>query len=268
MIYLRPHKGASRVIRLSATAIVAVLLLVGLIQWTAPHFFPGMFTSIAAPFWRARFSIESGSLRSPSQLLSENESLKRDLADLRAVFASSSVSAVLQENAELKAQAGRASTTPRLLAAVLARPPFVPYDELLIDVGTDDGVSTTSLVYAAGTLIGRVREALSGTAKVELFSSPGNSYQVLIGPSHVPATAIGMGGGQFRADVPHGSTVTAGDVVRDSAIGNGIFGMVVSVATDPANPFDRVLFAQPVNIYELRWVTLDKPVVKTENKRR
>lgn len=218
---------------------------------------PGLFMSAAAPFWQTEFSISSGSLRSPAQLLAENESLKRRLAEIEAQVASSSIGALIQENLEFKAQLGRASSTPRLLSAVLARPPLAPYDELVIDVGQDKKVGTTTLVYAAGgVLIGRVRESYAHTSKVTLFTSPGQSYAVNIGPSHIPAMAIGQGGGQYLAQVPHGSAVQAGDFVSDSSLNDGDFGSVVHISTDQSNPFDSVLIAPPVNVYQLRWVYL------------
>ncbi len=214
--------------------------------------------SVARPFWQTGFSISSGALRSPAELLAENESLKRRLSDIEMQVASSSVGAIIRENAELKAGLGRASSTPKLLAAVLMRPPLAPYDELVLDIGQDKGISSTTRVYASNNvLIGRVRESYAHTSKAVLFTSPGHTYPVFIGSSHIPASAIGQGGGQYRADVPHGASIGVGDIVTDPSLNDGVFGSVVSVETDPSNPFDTVFIVPPVNQYEIRWVYLD-----------
>jgi cell shape-determining protein MreC len=245
-------------VRVLGTIAGIIVLSALIINWRAPHAFSGLMTALARPFWRTSFAIQNGVLKSPEELLKENAELQAELAGLKQNIASSSIGAILSENDELRAMFHRASTTPYALAAVLARPPFMPYDELIIDLGSVDGVSSTTKVYAPGNvLIGRVAEALSQTSKVSLFSSPGEKYNVLIGASHVPASAIGIGGGQYRAEVPHGTALSVGDAVSDSTLKNGPMGMIISLVTDPANPFDTILFAPGVNIYELRFVLVD-----------
>jgi cell shape-determining protein MreC len=260
MTYLRPHKPSlSRHKRAAIGCAVFLVFLVALIQWSFPSAFPGLFTSLAVPFWRERFSIENGALRSPAELLSENAALERELVALKLEIASSSVAMLQTENAELKTLLGRASTTPSpyVLAAVLARPSAVPYDGLTIDLGSSDGVSTTSLVYAPGNvLIGRIVSVLSRTSEVALLSSPGETYNVLIGENRLPATAVGRGGGQYRAELPHGSAVAIGDFVSDPSLYDGPFGVVVSVVAGSPNPFDEILIAPPVDVSQLHWVLL------------
>ncbi|MFA6432438.1 MAG: rod shape-determining protein MreC [Candidatus Paceibacterota bacterium] len=265
MTYLLPHSSpARRRSRVFWTISIIVVLIVLFISWRAPHTFPSLMTAVARPFWRMSFSIQSGALRSPAELLKDNEELKFQLDSLKQNIASSTIGAILVENQELKAMFYRASTTPFKLAAVLARPPFMPYDELIIDLGADDGISTTTRVYAPGNiLIGRAVEVLSQTSKIALYSSPGERYNVLIGANHVPATAVGQGGGQYRADVPHGTALLVGDAVNDPSLSNGPLGVIVSLATDPADPFDTIIFTPQVNIYSLRWVMVDaRPAAK------
>ena len=259
MTYLRPNKspwrGPARTIGFIAGVFVLFIIL---IQIFSPHTFSGMMTAFARPFWRANFAIQNGALRSPEQLLKENAGLQVEIDGLKQLVSSSSISSILSENEELRAMFHRASSTPYTLAAVLARPLFMPYDEIIIDLGTIDGISTTTRVYAPGNiLIGRVREALSQTAKVELLTTPGGKYNVLIGASHIPATALGIGGGQYRAEVPHGTALQVGDMVSDSSANDGPLGTITSIVTDPADPFDTILFAPDVNVYQLRWVLVD-----------
>ncbi len=261
MTYLRPHnRERIRRNRVIATVIVIIAALVGAIQLIAPHVFPALFTAVARPFWRESFMLASGGLRAPNDILAENEALHRELAELKLGSASSSAALLESENRELLALLGRASTTPKQLsaAAVLAAPGFLPYDQIVIDLGEADGVSSTSAVYAPGrVLVGHVSDALAHSAKVVLYSSPRESYNVIIGPKHVPVTASGRGGGQYSAEVPHGSEIKVGDAVSDPSLYDRAFGVVISVITDPSNPFDTVLFAPPVNINELRFVLVE-----------
>jgi cell shape-determining protein MreC len=255
-----------------AAGIVVIIIAV---QLLVPHFLPSIFTTIARPFWRMEFSVGSGSLESPQTLLAENESLKTQLAALNVQ--QQSVQAVANDNSELLALLGRtdasavststaqdASSTPisylkslpgRILAAVLVRPPQAAYDELIIDIGADHGITLGSKVYAPGNiLIGSTTDILGQTSKVKLFSSPGETYSVLIGSSRIPATAVGRGGGQYQAEVPQASKINQGDTVSDSSISDAPFGIVSAVLANPADPFETVLFAPSVNIYQLRWV--------------
>lgn len=264
MNYLQRHNyrpGERRTKITLIFAAIAVVFIMG-IEWLAPQFFPGLFTSIARPFWITEFSIESGSLSSPSALLAENESLRRQLADDAVRLAS--YQDLQHQNDDLKALMGRASTTSRILAAVLIRPPHSAYDEFIIDAGEDKGFSSSSIAYAPGNVpIGMISEALQDTSTVVLFSSPGQRSDVLIGPSHISATAIGQGGGQYSAQLPQAAKVSEGDEVIAAGQSASIsaasapMGVVSAIIRDPTQPFETVLFAPPINIYQLRWVLVD-----------
>jgi len=250
----RPGEKRARTIVIACGVVIAVIAL---LQFLLPHFMPGLWTSFARPFWRAEFSVSSGALQSPEQLMNENEMLERQIADDQVRL--QSVNALESQVQEFETLLGRTATSSRVLAAVLKRPPYSPYDELVIDLGHDNGVSSTSLVYAPGNvLIGRITDALSQTSKVMLFSSPGEQYQVLIGNAHTPATAVGRGGGQYQAQVSRDVKVSEGDYIVDPSLNDHVFGIVTSVVSDASDPFATVLFAPPVNIYQLRWVLIQK----------
>ncbi len=239
--------------RLIGLTISLATMTIAAVIFFVPRFFPGIFLAFAKPFWQAEFRIESGGLKSVGQLLSENESLKRQVEESNLRL--DSVKSIEDENLALQALMGRASTTPGILAAVLERPPYVPYDELIIDIGLDQGLSTTSKVYVAGDiLIGRVAEVYQAISKVILYSSPGQKLEVQIGSDHVPATAIGRGGGQYVAELPRGTAIAEGDYVNTLSLKDRSFGTVSRILPDPAGQFEQVLFALPVNIYQLRWV--------------
>jgi rod shape-determining protein MreC len=240
------------------TGVIALIVVIVAVQFFAPHFFPNLFTSIVRPFWRMEFSVGSGSLRSTEHLLSENEELKRQLTsvDIRI----QSASALEAENIDLRKMLGRASSTTFLVAAVLKRPPLAAYDELVIDAGRDYTIASGTPVYSPEHVrIGTITDVLAQTAKVKLLSSPGEKYEVLIGITHEPATAMGRGGGQYEAKVPHEAKVEEGDAVFTSSADRMPLGTVTAKIFDPTEPFGKILFAPMVNIYKLRWVLVEKP---------
>lgn len=297
----RPKERRNRLI---AFIIGGVTVVVIFFQFFFPHFLPALFTTIARPFWRIEFSIASGSLRSSSSLLAENEALKIRIQELSTEDASADV--LRTQNAELLSALGRsdvtltslntstgiigssttisASTSPitsfsklvatirsgdqRILGAVLVRPPFTGYDEIVVDVGLDRGITPGSKVYAPGNiLIGTTTDVLGQTTKVTLFSSPGQTYPVLIGSSHIPATAVGRGGGQYEAQVPQATKIAHGDVVLDTSLTDGPFATVTAVLSNPADPFETALFSPGVNVYQLRWVLIEpRAVTATSSK--
>lgn len=258
MTYLVAQTNSRRKggVRTAFIAGILLAVLVGGVQILWPYFFPAVFMTVARPFWRMEFSVESGSLSSPESLLAENESLKRELAD--ATVRLQSANALMAENTELKDTLGRASTTPRILAAVLRRPPLAFHDELVIDAGMDHGFAVGDLVYAPGeVLVGYVSSVLGNTSLVTLFSSPGEKYDVEVGTTHAPATANGEGGGQYSAALPRTVPVVEGDAILVPSIESIPFATVSAVIADPSSAFQKILFAPPVNVYELRWVLVD-----------
>lgn len=272
MTYLQTSRRPYRHIRrgLIVIAVVAVVIL-GIIQLAAPHFFAGLFTAIARPFWRAEFAIQSGQLLPVEVLVDEKERLLRQIADLEArIYATTALEA---ENQELKTLLGRgdetasssvrsssmAGSAPGIVAAVLRRPPFSGYDYFIVDVGREHGVSTSSLVYISGNILaGRVVDVQRDTSKVHLFSSSGETFPILIGRTHIAATATGRGGGQYEAQVSRDTAVTEGDFVLGSSYADRPMGLVSTILVDPTQPFKTVLFAPPVNLYQTRWVLVQR----------
>ncbi len=267
MIYLRPHKrprGALSTIAIALGAIVVIACAT--VPIVFPHWFPSLFMSIAHPFWRAEFSIASGSLESREQLLAQNEDLRRQLETLRVV--SEGTRAWIRENEELKMLLNRTdvSTTSSLsvgqigtkgiLAAVLVRPPVLPYDSYIIDIGSAQGMVVGDIAYAPGGIpIGSITETYADTSRVLLFSSPGEEIDGSLVESNTPLSVVGRGGGQYEASVSRDVSVAEGDVVMSQRFG-GMLGIITAVIFDPALPYSTILIAPPINMYETRLITI------------
>ncbi|MEI6304867.1 MAG: rod shape-determining protein MreC [Candidatus Taylorbacteria bacterium] len=258
MTYIQNHNdNRGRSYRKSGYIVFILIVIIIAFRIFMPNVTSGFFTAIARPFWRIEFSINNGQLRSNEQLLNDNQELLRKL-EIRDVELKSTA-LLVDENEELKSLLGRASSTKNILAAVLQRPPIAVYDELVIDIGADMGLSDGDIVYAAHNVpIGKIVDISAHTSKVLLFSSPGQSYNVFIGKSNIAATAIGRGGGQYSVELPRSADVSQGDHVSIPSMRGNLYGIVGSIIADPSATFETVLFSAPINIYQLKWVYVEK----------
>lgn len=229
------------------TRITAIIIgLIVLVHVVFPEFFPSFVFRLLKPIWLVQHDVQvlrdpfaAVASSTPEVLKAENEFLKI-------------------ENENLKAMLGRPNAHEEILAAILTTPPQSPYDTIIIDVGHDHGVQEGKDVYASSTLIGRTIDVYDHSSKVVLFSSPGQTYDVLLGTTSVQATAIGKGSGVYEAIIPREFKIVPGDPVVIPSLYGGLFGVVESVAIDPVRAFVTVYFKTPINIREIRWVTVKK----------
>lgn len=258
MIYTLANKRLfNRRFKFHMTWISVLAVFIILSEIIVPHFIPAIFNTIARPFWHMEFSVKSGSLDSPSSLLSQNESLKRTISDMQE--REKIYDFVFAENEELRQIYNKASTSDYILSAVLAKPPFSKYDQLVIDVGSSKGVMVGQQVLAPNkTIIGKITSVNSSNSIAELFTSYGQKFQVSIGEKHINAVAKGVGGGQYEAEVSRNDSINVGDVVTGSIISNKVLGTVSAIISNPTEPFSQIIIVPEVNIYDLRWVLIDK----------
>jgi cell shape-determining protein MreC len=256
----KSNKAISRPI-FFATVIVVIILF---IQFLFPRIFTSTFSYIILPLWSGKNSAVSY-MTPRAQLVQENQNLQQQLA-LDEAEASSS-KAIIDQNNELKSLLGRQEGVKNLiLANILRRPPGAGYDYFIVDVGSSDGVSVGDSVYSAGSIaVGQIIEADSHSSKVELYSSIGTNYDVLIGGSHIPAVATGQGGGFFSISISQESGVSIGDVVIVPPISSSPFGSVSAVVSDPAQPFERILFSDGINPYQSLFVLVETNSLKNKS---
>ena len=213
--------------------IVSVIVLVLVIlHLFVPTLLSNIFTVIAKPFW----SIDKGvAVETQNAIITQLE----------------------KENQELKEILGRNETKDFVLAYILKKPPFTAYDSFVLDVGTKQGIKIGNKVYAMGNiLIGDILEVSGSSSKVRLYSSYGTKYEIFIGKENIQAIALGRGGGTFETVIPRDVKVREGDIITIPDISNTVFGTVGTLITDPARAFSTVIFSQPLNIYEQKWVLI------------
>ena len=255
---------------------VIVFLCVLVLLWRS--FFTGLLWRVGAPLLGvgrvvfAPVSFVMANFSTKATLVAENTRLKNELASTAALVADRTL--LYQENVNLKTRFGRgplsggAAKTRPLLAGVLLGPPGMPYDTLLLDAGSAEGVSVGDAVSAGGaTLIGKIGEVHPHTAVALLYSAPGQRYEamLLLGGSastsntkSVPITLEGQGGASLRAEVPAGTLARVGDSVVEPGVAGGFVGRLSFVDAKISESFETLYVTLPANPFELRFVELWK----------
>jgi cell shape-determining protein MreC len=233
-------KSSIKTTKISLPIRIVTLIFVVLIalHFIFPVFLGNLFITVARPFW------SFGNIEKPST---------DELSQLQNV-----VNTQLQkENIELKEMLGRKDPKNIVVAYILKKPPFTAYDSFILDIGSRGNIKIGNKVYSStGMLIGEIDEVSNSTSKVKLYSSYGEKYEVLVGDKNIQVTATGRGGGSFETVVPRDTKVKEGDTVIIPDISNAVFGVVGKIIADPARAFSTIIFSQPINIYEQKWVTV------------
>lgn len=204
-----------------------------------------VFWRVVAPVAEVRDSLGASEV---TRLRSELAAAEARLADRDLLY---------KEVIELRERMGRADEArPRILAGVLQRPPWTAYDTLVVDAGAQHGVAEGMLVSAGGQgLVGRVTEVYATTARVELFSAPGASYQGVL-EGTLPVAVEGQGSGSLRAEVPAGTQVQTGDVVSLPGLLGGVTAVVSATEAKAGESFIVIYMRLPANPQDLQRVEI------------
>lgn len=244
-----------------------LMLLLGCIALALLSFFStplsGLVHRVLFPVYGAESSSTSffGRLlthwRSQSDLIAENELLKKENTQSQLLVLDRN--RLYEENIALKERLNREADPNAVLATVVVRPPFTPYDTLLIDVGSAEGIVRGDLVAASGSLlIGEVRDVYLHSARVVLFSAPGESHEGFLDTGEngrrEPVTIEGLGAGALRARVPRGILVLEGSSVSIPSISANLAATVESVSSSDTDSFQTLYLHLPANYFELERV--------------
>jgi cell shape-determining protein MreC len=198
-------------------------------------------------------------IRERNELHAEIQSLREDIAAQSGY--QSTIARLDNENKELRALMGD-STDERILAGVIARPPLVPYDLLVLDRGSEHGIKEGALVYQTGShVIGVVSKVFSNSALVTLFTSAGAETTVYLYGPNVFAYAYGEGGGVMRISVPQGIELAVGNPVVLPSIHAGDIGVIERIVSIPTQPEQNAYVTFPIPLQSLRTVSVGKEVV-------
>lgn len=247
----RPKKNSSSSFKAIFYAFFALLLI-------NIFFFPYLNVFFLKMSVSSRNFLENQSIisyfKSKQSLQEKNTLLLEKNNELLALNADRNV--LQSENEILSEQLNINQNKNYLRANVLERPGFSPYDFLLIDEGGSRGVTVGLDVFYGNIVIGKVVEAYAKSAKVELYSSPGKEFGVLVGNKKLPANAKGLGGGGFLIHLPKEIEMKEGDPVVFQDDPTKVFGFISSISKETSDTFEQVYFTLPINIYEIKNVEI------------
>ncbi len=234
--------------------LVIFILLIGFFQFTR-----GLVLQAISPMWRSENAIVStfrsfvNNLKSKNALVEENLNLKQQLSSLQLELTSLELSESREK--AFNDLLGRTHRPGEVVASILTHPPQSPYDLLIIDAGTNEGVvvgSTVALID--GPLIGTVSDTFSSNAKVKLYSSAGEQTPAILERGNESVILEGRGGGNFHIKVPREVNVQVGDRVVSAGVSYSLLAVVESVEVAPTDAFKEVLARSPANIFSIRLV--------------
>jgi cell shape-determining protein MreC len=198
------------------------------------------------------------SIFSGMELVEENRMLNEEIASLRVEHWRAEI--IKNERDALRGLLGRSTTTEDhfLLAYVLATPNFTPYDTLVLDVGEDTGIFLGAKVMTdGGFVIGIITEVLPTRSIAQLYSSPGLRHDVIVGSARIPAIAHGIGGGNYRIELPKNIDITEGDEVSILGGVEEFLGVIERSIIDEKTGIMTLFLRLPINMTELRSVIVD-----------
>jgi cell shape-determining protein MreC len=246
--------------------IIAVVSLLCLLLFVSYFFRNGMRNfayTVSRPVWSSSGFVTSGLKSFGSYFVTKNSLSKNNMA-LQDQIASLELKlvdydAVQKQNEELKILINRPGTKDKVFSRVISKPPFSPYDTIVIDVGSTDGFVPGDRVYtSANVIIGSITEATSHTSLVTLYSSGGQKQEVVNMRTGATFELSGMGDANFRVEVPKDADIVWGDVFEKPSLNSAVVGSVYYIDTNSQSSFKNIYVRVPGNVYETKWVYVEK----------
>lgn len=166
---------------------------------------------------------------------------------------------LVSENVMLRRELGLRGTDQLtgVSAAVLSYPPITPFDVILVDAGSVDGVNVGDKVFAGDKIyIGTVSNVARNTAQVALFSTPDRKTEGLVARTETAIVLDGLGGGAFDFTAPEGFDIAVGDLIVTPGSERRALGRVAGIHEEENGSFATVFIEQPINIQNIQWVRI------------
>jgi cell shape-determining protein MreC len=186
---------------------------------------------------------------SKDYLVVEQQRLQLRVTELELTALQSSVDQSLVDEINTE----RTYATSGVQVPVLMRPPFSPYDTLVLDRrGVSIAVGDHVFVY--GVLIGKVSFVDTTTATVLLYTAPHTTTTARIGSLDV--SVVGNGGGRYVATLPKDVVIEVGSAVTVPQVENTLLGVVSAIDIQDNGTFQDAHIALPVALNQLTVVTV------------
>ncbi len=148
-----------------------------------------------------------------------------------------------------------------ILANILAGPNISPYDSLILDTGSNEGINEGNLVFSrSDVVLGKVVKTYLRNSKVALFSSYGTETNAYMPKSKINVVLIGQGSGNFKVEVPRDLNIELNDLALISDKGKSYpFAKLSYIEESPTDKFKKIFFISPSNIRSLKVVVIKRP---------
>lgn len=204
--------------------------------------------------WKGR---KMSFLKEKENLYNENILLKEKNSELE--FRIFFYEILFRENLELKTLLGRENQNQYILVSVVARPPQLPYDILIVDAGSEQGIKKGANVSAySHMLLGYAEDVFDKTAKIKLISFPGTETNVYLENSKISAVAVGMGNGNMEIKLPASLDIKEGDIILSAGTFPFILGTAEKKEIDESEGAQKIFFRLPVNLQEIKYLLIEK----------
>ena len=253
-------RNNSKILRKRELAIVFAVFAFGAMLF---YFLGGPVVSLVSPLWRAENTL-TRSTGNVAGFFASRDNLSRENIELR-----SKISILETELELLRFESRREELFTQMFtrefnrefipATVLTYPPQTPYDIVVVDAGSTSRVGVEALVFLPeGAVLGRVIEVSGKSAKVILFTSPGEETVGVLERGLVPVTLIGSGGGNFTLSISREIEVVLGDRILSPRIDSELLAVVGDIRFSPTDSFKEVSAYSPINIFNFRAVLIER----------
>lgn len=202
-------------------------------------------------------------------IFSDKQQLQEENTRLRQQLERETVDALQQQivvdrNNQLLSELGRAEELPRVVAGVVKKPPFSPYDIYTVDAGRNQGITIGDIaLYSDFVTLGQVTRVTESAAKVDLFSAPGKeTFMNLNGTGFL---VTGKGGGTLEIESARDFEVVIGDKVLLPSYALYVAAEVVDIIQKPQDSFKRIVLKTPINIQAVELVSIVPYITTTED---
>ena len=232
-------------------------------MWLMPNVARTISYNITRPLWFVGrslitpISITKNFFVFKYSLITENLVLKDEVAALTLKTIDYDI--LLKENEDLKNEFGRVNKRDRILSWILSKPPVSPYDTLVIDVGSNEGVTLGSKAYISDSIIvGVVTSVTSHTSLVKLFSSGGDRQEATVSRTGATFEIIGEGGANFKLEVPKDTDILWGDNFLYPDSSSSVIGSVYYIDETSQSSFKTIYLRIPGNVFSSKHVFIEK----------
>lgn len=236
-----------------AFALVVVLVILG---------FSGVYRCLSSgfhPFAVEFWQISDGEDASLSFVLKDKKRLEVRVQDLESELRQKEIEVMRlemfrSENENLKDIISSENPNSQT-AAILVKPNYTLYNNLVIDVGTKDGIQEGDFVVGYGSVaLGKVKDVRKNISFVELFSESNISSVLVHSASSTYVDVVGHGGGVVKFTVPRDISITVGDILSLPARSGLLFGTVEEIQFDSTDPVQTIFAQSAININQLQYV--------------